>query len=145
MKTDIAEEKDIEAHTLEDVKNALKVCAYSGACSKCPYKNDCDNHIADGGDQRPVDTLLLDALFYIGELEAAQSKWISAEERLPDVGKETYVLITYKNKHYPHHPGLVDACFCDRRIPENKDLFSGIELPLYVTHWMPLPEPPKEV
>ena len=82
VKTDMVEEKDDEAHTLEDVKNALKTCAYSGMCSRCPYKNDCDNHIANGGDERPADTLLLDALFYIGELESERDELLQKNQQL---------------------------------------------------------------
>ena len=59
-------------------------------------------------------------------------KWIPANERLPDVGCE--VLIMCKNKSYG--VGMYSDTY--------RDFFSG-QFPVNgVTHWMPLPEAPKE-
>ena len=65
-----------------------------------------------------------------------QSQWISVKERLPET--YTNVIVLHENGHtgiewrYKHSPCYKTANF----------LFD----PLYgeVTHWMPLPEPPKE-
>ena len=66
--------------------------------------------------------------------QAAQPKWISVEERLPDEPGEVLACVYgriciawYSNRYFETPSGMVFyAC-------ENA-----------VTHWMPLPEPPKE-
>lgn len=57
-----------------------------------------------------------------------QSGWISVEERLPEHGEHVLV---YSSKYYP--------------IVECRDLVTYMRMGNYsgVTHWMPLPEPPK--
>ena len=70
----------------------------------------------------------------VAQLEAAQPKWISVEERLPDEPGEVLACVYgriciawYSNRCFETPSGMVFyAC-------ENA-----------VTHWMPLPEPPKE-
>ena len=58
-------------------------------------------------------------------------EWISVAERLPDVGCD--VLFVCENKNY----GV--GAYSDTY----RDFFSG-QFPVKgVTHWMPLPEPPK--
>ena len=60
-------------------------------------------------------------------------EWISVKDRLPDVGRD--VLFVRENKSY----GV--GAYSDTYL----DFFSG-QFPVKgVTHWMPLPEPPKEV
>lgn len=67
------------------------------------------------------------------ELEDGKPKWISVTERLPEKGK-------------------VVLCHCRASIIETLCLeddghwlgYSGIYMKSFVTHWMPLPEPPKE-
>ena len=86
---------------------------------------------------------------YRAGVEAARPKWISVEERLPNVGEKVMVC-GVKN-------GMQVGTF--RGIPRSMQVgaFSGISRPgknrkwwwkkdtiLEVTHWMPLPEPPKE-
>lgn len=59
-----------------------------------------------------------------------QSEWISVEERLPDL-YGTYLVYTHDNR-------IKLGYFCELVIglPPSFDDFA-------VTHWMPLPEPPK--
>ena len=71
---------------------------------------------------------------YRAGVEAAQPKWISVEERLPDEPGEVLACVYgriciawYSNRCFETPSGMVFyAC-------ENA-----------VTHWMPTPEPPKE-
>lgn len=58
----------------------------------------------------------------------AQQRWIPVTERLPEVDGK-YIVCTAKNSVY-----------CTRW---RKDYF-GTDFHTHVTHWMPLPEPPKE-
>lgn len=65
-------------------------------------------------------------------------EWISVEDRLPEIAK--MVLVYTKN-------GVIDTAWrTGFSIPQGKwDTYSGA---IYgndkITHWMPLPEPPKE-
>lgn len=80
---------------------------------------------------------LLDAADTIEALEAAQPKWISVEERLPNVGEKVMVC-GVKN-------GMQVGTF--RRISrygQNRIWWWKNDTILEVTHWMPLPESPKE-
>ena len=61
------------------------------------------------------------------ELEKYQ--WISVKDRLPD---EYIDVLTYGAR--PSY----DVVYINRLIDKNEWLYDG------VTHWMPLPEPPKE-
>ena len=123
--------------TPDEIKKGLECCADYGNCSAqgCPY-----NLIKDCGHD-----LYSDALAYIQQLEAAQPKWISVEERLPDVVDESnfdkrteYVLamseggVFYVGRFYIY------------KYDESFEFVSGYER-FDITHWMPLPEPPKEV
>jgi hypothetical protein len=78
-----------------------------------------------------------DALNYIVCLESAQPKWISVEERLPE--KSGRYLINLGN-------GWVEECWFDhleKRWEEEHGDYSE-DVTEYVTHWMPLPNSPKE-
>ena len=119
--------------TPEEIKNGLKICR--GECAEnrpyCPYDkygNGCE------------DTLNRDALAYIhllenhiGELteKVAQPKWISVEERLPEENGK-YIVCTAKGSVYCTKFSIgVRGSF-------HTDMYT------HITHWMPLPEPPKE-
>lgn len=91
---------------------------------------------------------------YQAGLEAAAPKWISVEERLPedalDPAKKTpfkviKVLVAIKAKN--GSTVRTQTRFKETRYPGGKPVTewkwrysAGV-----VTHWMPLPEPPKEV
>lgn len=62
---------------------------------------------------------------------APRAEWISVKERLPDL-YGTYLVYTYDN-----HIKLGYFCELVIGLPPSFDDFD-------VTHWMPLPEPPKE-
>ena len=81
---------------------------------------------------------------FVKGFEAAQTKWISVEDRLPDVVAESnfdkrteYVLamceggVFYVGRFYIY------------KYDESFEFASGYER-FEVTHWKPLPEPPKE-
>ena len=66
---------------------------------------------------------------FIAGYKAAAPQWISVKDRLPEDASD--VLIAWAD-------GVSEACFCDETwCREGRRL-------LWVTHWMPLPEPPKE-
>lgn len=71
---------------------------------------------------------------YRAGLEAAQPKWISVEERLPEESG-SYLVCTRRSDAFTAHFYL--------NTNEWKPHFAG-SAGMHITHWMPAPEPPKE-
>ncbi|MBQ7737014.1 MAG: DUF551 domain-containing protein [Oscillospiraceae bacterium] len=134
---------DMERVNLSELIKSLRICgdwkqqtrlAGSDRCEGCKYRVDGDcksfkgdkelllNEAADAIES--LDRFLGIAENCYNELEYNQPRWISVAERLPEDGE--YVLA------YSESDGLM--------LVEARHRFSAWE----VTHWMPLPEPPKE-
>lgn len=166
----------------EEIKKGLEI-AVNGClpCDRpitdCPYDLECHPMNEDTNVDMPK-KMAADAIDYIQQLEAAQPRWISVEERLPD--NEVDVLVCVTRKHYSDHSKdirfVAKAFHTDGKtntensrygwssqyidmeydeeadayiIPEGwwesveyEDEFSAVDD--FVTHWMPLPEAPKE-
>lgn len=124
----------------DEIKKGLESCGADechGEHTGCPYKDDvfCIMHICS------------DALAYITQLEARCPKWISVKERLPK--PSTYVLALTA-------PGALsvgeNVIVADYIHPKKEEY--GVFIMAYtsyadqyilpVTHWMPIPEMPKE-
>lgn len=65
---------------------------------------------------------------FLAGYQAAAPQWISVRERLPEDASD--VLIAWAD-------GVSEACFCDDRWCRDGRML------LWVTHWMPLPNPPE--
>ena len=83
----------------------------------------------------------------------ATSDWISVEERLPEDKCECLVYVKTHNKFsgymtiswfYPRYDGSAPD-LKGRKVWTGYDSEWGVFELRNVTHWMPLPEPPKEV
>lgn len=112
--------------TPEEIKDALDTCGKRRIClSDCPYfgEEGCNAHLEE------------DALDLIQQLEAQAPKWISVEERLPPTGKAVLVYVNNAKGVWP----CVTIDAWDGSWVKNADSEWHI-----VSHWMPLPEPPKE-
>ena len=127
--------------TPDEIKKGLEACGSDechGQHTDCPYEGDlfCFIHVC--GDARVYIHLLEN---HIGELtekvaqlEAEQPKWISVEERLPE-NDDNYLVFT-----------------SDRNAAEIATYYGDGEwlthdftnLTPLVTHWMPIPQMPKE-
>lgn len=106
------------------IKKGLESCGADechGEHTGCPYKDDvfCIMHICG------------DALAYINQLEARATKWISVKDRLPEDDDDVLILIYGK---------IIGVGY---RINGKWKSIAKAKAPV-VTHWMPLPEPPKE-
>ena len=101
-------------------------------------------YLAHGGKGDPAEEASLDALaMAISALE--KTKWISVKDRLPDNKEHDWVLAqVVEDNGYMHIPRVMeyrqakDDWFEETYgwLSEHNGLFS-------VTHWMPLPNPPK--
>lgn len=124
--------------TPEEIKKELERCTtyiYGFPCEGCLYGIDAEKVESDC-----VDALLKDALAYIQQLEAAQPKWISVEERLPDDRGNFITKIHCDNGDW------IEMNTFDYMEKEwwHDAVDRIVEATEFVTHWMPLPEPPKE-
>ena len=91
-------------------------------------------YLAHGGKGDPAEEVGLDALaMAISALE--KTKWISVDDRLPE--EKVNCIVHYKHA-YCDNDGYwaIGICFYDG------EKFQ-LNLAYKVTHWMPLPEPPK--
>ena len=120
----------------EELVKALRCCA-EGDCWCCRLHNDA---------QRCQETLLGSAAELIErdqkEIEALREKlpkWISVDDRLPEVwiNEEDDVLVNYMI--YSPDFGVDIGSYHAKA-----QRWVCMGLPCSVTHWMPLPEPPKE-
>lgn len=116
----------INGRTAEEIKRGLRVC--NGWCdSECPY-----SEIECGC----ANTMVRDALALIERLEAEQPRWISMEDMLPQDGQKV-ILVNSKS------PSItLQGVYKADKTPDTIRVFGfGIGK---ATHWMPLPEQPKE-
>lgn len=114
--------------TQEEIKKALECCGADEPCGEeCPYLPEVDLCIG---------MIARDALACIPQLEAQQPRWISVKERLPENGQK--VIATFKNEGGV----IVDQA----RYSNGEFDFASWAYVWHenITHWMPMPEPPKE-
>lgn len=147
--------------TPDEIKKWLECCTH-GTCNSCPYFGDeCDS------DREVIDTLeyIQQLENHIGELtekvaqlEAAQPKWISVDERPPELPCICYdglnppreldamyrLSIEERELYYSYDVfNLMDILSDETDISEPIDIGSMT----HILFWMPLPsipEPPKE-
>ena len=71
------------------------------------------------------------------------SEWISVKDRLPENDDNVLVIVNGKYNNVTFVNAMMIAAFCD-----DEHVWFLNEYPDFVhanvTHWMPLPEPPKE-
>lgn len=119
----------------EKIVASLRMCA-GGKCNSelCPWfqEMDCEGE------------LMRDAANRIEALNAAQPGWISVKERLPEA-KVAVLGYGLRHRAYPDtDPFPATHVVYTRGEDEGWFTFWNQEY-VAVTHWMPLPEPPKEV
>ena len=132
--------------TPEEIKEGLYCCYIHSderKCGECPYiiddVNDCD--CTPGKDAydyiQQLENQIGELTEKVAQLEAAQPKWISVDERLPE---QFVSVLVYMPDEYPCptvHEGYLR--------PDGKwDAAHYTRTPDEVTHWANMPEPPKE-
>ena len=134
--------------TPEEIKKGLEIalngCLTCDCCvTDCPYDLECHPMNEDTNVDMPK-KMVSDAIAYIQQLEAAQPRWINTRDELPapetrvlasaiDNDGESIVVIT-KYTHHLYGLGLTGWV----------DPWQYFSCNYKITHWMPLPEPPKE-
>lgn len=118
----------------EELVKALRCCRSGAPCTRCPVVS--NKNCVDVMHKRAADLIERDQK-EIDELREKLPKWISVEERLPIDRLKKY-LVAFRDvggsivdmaRYFPS-----DGWTCDNwDVPQN-----------LITHWMPLPEPPKE-
>lgn len=120
--------------TPEGIKKGLECCAADEPCGGCPYRSEVDMCIG---------MIARDALSYIRQLENQIAdigkkvpKWSSVKEQPPKDGQK--VIVAFRDgedvivDQAKYSNGEFDFANWAYVWDEN------------ITHWMPLPEPPKE-
>lgn len=106
--------------TPEEIKKRLERCKEGAHCNACASSLHCQ--------------IEEDALVYIQQLEAQVPKWISVEDRLPKPDKNVLTLKNRKRVRIGYY-----SEDCEEWVINNMVAYDEC-----ITHWMPLPEPPKE-
>lgn len=141
--------------TPEEIKQCLFYCK-GGFCDRCPYAAAEDFSIEDC-----TGRLAADALAYINQLEGQLRdatkmttstepvpKWISVEDRLPERNTRVLVYAQEKEDGFEGKYVITIASYTDNLF--GYDISGWVEPWQYffasyeITHWMPLPEPPRE-
>lgn len=131
----------INGRTPDEIKKALRICSgklldYCDACIYCNWSSDCacnSRMCADALDYiQELENHIGELTEKVSQLEAAQPKWISVEERLPGY-KEGMRFIVSRN----------DGTVCEGRFEVSNgrwyELTTDGLWEIEVTHWMPLP------
>lgn len=125
----------------EEIKRALEICSNGGIwdCDACPY-GDSDDGFECRSDLYECAAAYIQQLeHHIGELtekvaqlEAAQPKWISVEERLPGYNAGMRFIVSRN-----------DGTVCEGRFEVSNGRWYELTTEglweIEVTHWMPLP------
>lgn len=125
--------------TPEEIKKALECCAADELCEECPYHPEVNSCIG---------MIARDALSYIRQLEnqvadlgKKVSKWIDVDERLPNLNDEVLIAVdgyVYGAQYWKYSNGMAFGT------ETADDIFSAGHEKDHVSHWMYMPEPPKE-
>ena len=115
--------------TPEEIKKGLELCTaddcYEEKHNGCPYDDDelCIRHLCG------------DALAYITQLEACVPKWINVHDMEP--ADNTMAVVLARNTENWGFSKFIIAAFINGE-------WLCVQPEWYVTHWIPIPEMPKE-
>ena len=124
----------------DEIKKWLECCTHV-TCNGCPYDED-----GCATSQQIIDALeYIQQLEYrigeltgkVAQLEEEQPKWISVEDRLPDAGEKVIVCGVKNGMHVGAFRGKL-------RPGNNRRWWWKKDTILEVTHWIPIPQMPKE-
>lgn len=120
----------INGRTAEEIKRGLHSCSTITGCNEeCPYYED----IYELGCNTQLNS---DALALIQQLESAQQRWISVEERKPKGFVSVQVYMTDAGDF----PSVREGYYVD----EGRFYIPALHEFHPVSHWKPFDEPPEE-
>ena len=136
----------------------LRICAEGEHCDKCGKwevkqnggRNACEYAICtEAADAIEELTAIREEqkaqiILMTAEIEEQQPRWIPVTERLPE--NDCPVLVTYLGFH-DRSPRANMLAYIDRDLGWcwwNDDIPDWTPCAVEITHWMPLPQPPKE-
>ena len=142
----------INGRTPEEIKTGLRIHATWGECKTCPYET--EKKVECG---HCIDRLTKDVYALIERLESERDaalakvpRWISVEERLPELDQDVLVYAVGKEDGFKDCTHItISQRYVFHIIPwdsgneEWQAPWPYFNLNYDVTHWMPLPEPPK--
>ena len=127
MKTPDEIKKGLSCYSnLDEVKRHIQCCIDTENCLLCSF-------FKEGCDKSTFAKLMREG---VQQLEAHVPKWISVKERLPEANVFAIVYVTNPAGWWDIELDCVDK-HGNWTINADSDWHT-------VTHWMPLPEPPKE-
>lgn len=120
---------DETVHKIAKDMDALSDCESYNSCSECELRDECFVYY------------LAQKLYWRGY---KKQKWISVEDRFPEPDKECLIVVLYNGKRVV----IIGEWLSCEDIEDPSDRWYSYEfaaeLGWKVTHWMPLPELPKE-
>lgn len=136
--------------TNQELAAALRLCGSEKPiddCPKCPFFEGYDPNVCIPKMTAACADALENTTTHVAALQQEIEKlrgqlerqWISAEERLPEVGEDVLTLSATGGVHVMH----LNENGYDWSVEVSR--WHGFLMPRdSATHWMPLPEPPKE-
>lgn len=118
--------------TPDVVMRGLICCKFGGMCGECPYNLDDEQNEIDIEDCTKA--LAEDVYDYIKQLVTNTPRWISVKNELPKLGQKVIAVFTDGDKQIVDQARYSDGGFD----------FASWDYVKTVTHWQPMPEPPKE-
>ena len=135
----------INGRTPDEIKKGLEYCASGNApCESCPFVTGtgakCIRHMSECAIAyvQQLEHNIGELTEKVAQLEAAQPKWISVEDRLPEFG-EYFVRCIHNYTDNDEYECYKVAIYLSKECR-----WIDVGNLLKVTHWMPIPELPKE-
>lgn len=127
--------------TPDRIKTSLRIHTlnHRSGCIGCAYRGDNPAKIPNGC----ADKLFKDVREYIKQLEARVPRWISVEERMPEVDCNVLVYATGEYDSVVAITSLTNKLH-GFNITGWRDPWMCFFHDYAITHWMPLPNSPKE-
>lgn len=124
----------------DEIKKGLECCISDtyGCYEKCPYFNSLSNGVDCSVKMHA------DALAYITQLEARVPKWISVKDRLPEDDVDVIVYAISNNGGHTIVVTFHTHTLYGFNIEGWASPWQYFTRNYTITHWMPMPEPPKE-